>query len=98
MFHQFSSIGGAWLFSNERIFLDQSLLSFGKLRISYGTIGNDQIDNYLFLNQYTNVTAPVPYQGFNGLSPDKLPNPHLAWEETKKLQAGLDLGFFLKIE
>jgi hypothetical protein len=26
--------------------------------------------------------------------PAGLPNPHLQWEETKKLQLGLDLGFW----
>lgn len=93
-FHNFWSVAGAWLFSNEDFFKKAvPFLSFGKIRASYGTTGNDQIGDYSFLNLYNNVTANVPYQGVNGLAPGGIYNPFLQWEETKKLQFGLDLGF-----
>jgi len=97
-FHNFVSMAGAWIFSNEK-FIQKNLafLSFGKFRASYGTTGNDQIGDYQFLSLYSTTTNPlvaVPYQGANGLAPTNLPNPFLQWEETKKLQFGLDLGFF----
>ncbi len=43
-FHDFGSVGAAWIFSKSQ-FIQKSLrfLSFGKLRGSYGTTGNDQI-------------------------------------------------------
>jgi TonB-linked SusC/RagA family outer membrane protein len=94
-FHNFWSSGFAWIFTKERwiknIF---SFLSFGKLRGSYGTTGNDQIGDYQFLNLYTPVTVDVPYQNVAGLEVKGLPNPHFAWEETKKLQFGIDIGLF----
>jgi TonB-linked SusC/RagA family outer membrane protein len=94
-FHNFGSIGLAWIFSNENLIRKNfGFLSFGKIRISYGTTGNDQIGDYGFLNQYSTVSQPVPYQGTTSLIPIGLPNPYLQWEETKKLQAGVDLGFF----
>ena len=94
LFHNFGSIGAAWLFSNER-FISQDLhfISFGKIRVSYGTTGNDQIGDYQFMNLYNSVSVPVAYQGATGLAPSGLPNPYLQWEETRKLQFGLDLGF-----
>jgi TonB-linked SusC/RagA family outer membrane protein len=96
LFHNFMSAGAAWLFSNET-FVENNLsfLSFGKLRGSYGTTGNDQIGDYQFLNLYNPVTAGVgaAYQGASGLAPNGLPNPYLEWEETQKLQLGLDIGF-----
>jgi len=93
-FHNFGSVGGAWLFSNEKVILDNlSFLSFGKLRGSYGTTGNDQIGDYQYLHQYTPSTG-LSYQGAVGLEANSLSNPFLQWEETKKLQLGLDLGFF----
>jgi TonB-linked SusC/RagA family outer membrane protein len=96
-FHIFTAAGAAWLFSNED-FIKRNLgfLSFGKLRGSYGTTGNDQIGDYSFLNQYNPISsgdAPVPYQGVSGLEPLSHSNPYLEWEVTKKLQFGFDLGF-----
>lgn len=95
-FHNFGSIGGAWIFSNEKLIREKvGFLSFGKLRGSYGTTGNDQIGDYRFLSLYSLVSnASVPYQGITGLIPAGLPNPDLQWEETRKLQIGLDLGFW----
>ena len=93
-FHNFGAAGFAWLFSNEG-FIKNSLpfLSFGKLRASYGTSGNDQIGDYKFLNLYTSTYAPVPYQSLVGLTPNGLTNPYLEWEEAKKLEFGTELGF-----
>jgi TonB-dependent starch-binding outer membrane protein SusC len=94
-FHNFVSIGGAWLFSNDRFIKNTlSFLSFGKLRGSYGITGNDQIGDYSFLSLYSYPAIQVPYQGVVSIMPASLPNPHLKWEETRKLQVGLDLGFF----
>jgi TonB-dependent starch-binding outer membrane protein SusC len=95
-FHNFGSIAGAWVFIKERFFagLNTKAFSFGKLRISYGTTGNDQINDYGYLNLYQNsYDQGSPYQGIRGLQPIGLQNRYLQWEETKKLQFGLDLGF-----
>jgi hypothetical protein len=94
-FHNFYSIGGAWLFLNEG-FLQKKLtfLNFGKIRASYGTTGSDQIGDYKFLSLYTPFAGVgVPYQGAGSIIPAGLPNPYLQWEETKKMQVGIDLGF-----
>jgi TonB-linked SusC/RagA family outer membrane protein len=96
-FHNFGAIGGAWIFSEES-FVKKRLqfLSFGKLRASYGTTGNDQIGDYTFLNQYDPITlfGGIPYQGIPAIQPSRIANPYLQWEETRKFQAGLDLGLF----
>jgi TonB-linked SusC/RagA family outer membrane protein len=94
-FHNFSSIAGAWIFSQEPMskgFL--RFLSYGKLRGSFGTTGSDQIDDYQYLNRYDVYNAGVPYQGITALKPQGLTNPYLQWEETKKLQLGLDMGVY----
>lgn len=96
-FHNFSSIGGAWIFSNEKIVKDNlPFLSFGKIKASYGTTGSDQIGDYSYLNLYQNVSTDGGYyQGATGLAPfDNFPNPYIQWEETKKLSTSLNLGFF----
>jgi TonB-linked SusC/RagA family outer membrane protein len=95
-FHNFGSIGLAWIFSEES-WIQKKLpsLSFGKLRASYGTTGNDQIDDYGFLSLYYNNSVGLqPYQNSTGLVIGNLANPYLQWEETQKWQFGVDLGFW----
>ncbi|RFM29217.1 SusC/RagA family TonB-linked outer membrane protein [Chitinophaga silvisoli] len=93
-FHNFSSIGASWIFSEEYFFSRLSrAVSFGKLQASYGTTGNDQIGDYLYLNLYNSFSTPVAYQGISGLANGGVPNPYLQWESTRKMQVSLDLGF-----
>ena len=92
-FGNFGAVGAAWLFSNETFIKDNlAFLSFGKLRGSFGTTGNDQIGDYQFLDSWTSVS--YPYGGLAGLTPSRFPNPDYSWETNKKLEAGIDLGFF----
>lgn len=93
-FHNFWSVGGAWIFSDEPFSKNNfKFLSFGKLKGSYGTTGNDQIGDYKYLNLYSNVNTSNPYQASVGIVPNGLSNPFLAWEETRKTQIGVSLGF-----
>lgn len=87
----FGAIGAAWIFSKEQ-FIEDNLrfVSFGKLRVSYGVTGNDQLANNEFLDTYT---SSRPYQGVPGLSPVRLSNPVFAWETNTKFESGLDFGF-----
>ncbi|WP_158526257.1 SusC/RagA family TonB-linked outer membrane protein [Pedobacter paludis] len=94
-FHNFGAIGGAWIFSSEDFIRENfNALSFGKFRASYGTTGNDQIDDYTYLNVYNPSSSANNYQGVSSLSVAGLYNPYLQWELTKKLSLGIDLGFF----
>lgn len=94
-FNNFASVGAAWIFTEEKFLKNEiSFLSYGKLKGSYGSTGNDQIGDYQFLNLYSSQAYPVPYQGGSGLTTRTLPNPYLQWELVKKIDAGLDLGFF----
>ncbi|HEU4609419.1 MAG TPA: TonB-dependent receptor, partial [Chitinophagaceae bacterium] len=91
-FGNFGAIGGAWLFSGEN-FISQGLpfLSYGKLRASYGTTGNDQIGDYQYLDSWSPTS--FPYGGVTGLSPTSIYNPDYSWEINKKFEAALELGF-----
>jgi len=94
-FHNFASVGSAWIFSDEEFIKEQvKFLSFGKLRASYGTTGSDQIGDYRFMSLYQPQSTSLPYQGTPSYRPIGIPNPYLQWEETRKLSIGLDLGFF----
>jgi len=88
----FGSAGAAWIFTEEQFAKKFSFLSFGKLRASYGIIGSDQIGDYQYLDSYSSV--PYSYNGVSGLVPTRIANESYRWEETKKMDIGLDLGFF----
>ncbi|MDM1043175.1 MULTISPECIES: SusC/RagA family TonB-linked outer membrane protein [Empedobacter] len=89
-FANFGAIGAAWIFSKEHFLSDQSWLSFGKLRGSYGITGNDNIGDYQYLDTYT--VKNLFYDEIAGLEPSRLFNPDFSWEKTRKLEIALELG------
>lgn len=92
-FQNFGAVGLAWLFSNEAWMKHKfPIISFGKFRASYGTAGSDQVSDYRFLSLYSTIPDVTPYQAAGGVAPNGLTNPYLQWEETRKLQFGLDFG------
>jgi TonB-linked SusC/RagA family outer membrane protein len=90
-FATFGAFGAAWLFTNEKVLKENRILSFGKLRTSYGTTGNDQIGDYQFLDTYS--TTGVAYNGVMGLQPSRLYNSAFGWETNKKFEVALETGF-----
>nr|WP_199156172.1 SusC/RagA family TonB-linked outer membrane protein [Pedobacter sp. ASV2] len=91
-FANFGALGTAWLFSKENWFGENSMLSFGKLRASYGITGSDLIGDYQYLNTYS--SSGTGYDGTVGFYPSRLYNPNFSWEKTTKTEAALELGFF----
>lgn len=91
-YSNFGAIGTAWIFSKEEFFMDNSWLSFGKLRGSYGVTGSDNIGDYQYLDNYQMTSNP--YNGAVGLSPIRLYNPDYRWETNKKFETALEFGFF----
>ncbi|MCG8321715.1 MAG: TonB-dependent receptor [Cytophagales bacterium] len=89
-FGTFWSVSGGWVFSDE-LFLSNPWFSFGKIRASYGTTGNDRIGNFPSISRWTVVPG---YGGVSGLAETQPGDPDLAWEETSKLDLGLELAFF----
>ena len=90
-FATFGAVGAGWIFSNEKWLKDHPVLSFGKLRMSYGTTGSDQIGDYQFLDTFS--STGIAYEGVIGLEPTRLYNADFGWETNKKLEIGLETGF-----
>lgn len=89
----FAAAGAAWLFSEENFMKENSWLSFGKLRGSFGTSGNDNIGDYQYFNTFS-ISATSLYDGVTGIIPSRLFNPDFSWEKTTKLEVALEMGFF----
>jgi TonB-dependent starch-binding outer membrane protein SusC len=88
----FGAVGAGWIFKKEKIF-DKlfSFLSYGKLRGSYGSSGNDQIGDYQYFDSWS--STPNPYQGIPGFTPTRLFNADYSWEVNRKLEGAIELGF-----
>jgi TonB-dependent starch-binding outer membrane protein SusC len=91
-FANFGAAAFAWIFSEESLLGAFDALSFGKLRVSYGITGNDQITDYGFMDTY--LVTTYPYQGQNGLVPARLANPDYSWETTRKAEIAIETAFF----
>lgn len=92
-FGNFGSVAGAWVFSEENFLKDKfKWFSFGKIRGSYGLIGSDEIGNYQYFDSYRANT--YVFNGSAGLVPSRIANNDYKWESTRKLELGLELGFF----
>lgn len=88
----FGSIGAGWIFTEEN-FLKESMpwMNFGKIRISYGSTGSDGIGDAEYLKKYKLATGN--YQGETSIIPYGLSEPDYRWEETRKLEIGLNTSF-----
>jgi TonB-linked SusC/RagA family outer membrane protein len=87
-FANFGAAGVAWLFSKESFLSKSEWISFGKIRASLGTTGNDRIGDYQYLNTYT--ITNVDYDGYLGLAPSHLLNPLFGWEKNRKAEVALE--------
>ena len=91
----FPSGSVAWRFSKEKFFDKIKWLGDGKLRIGFGAVGNNRIDNLLYQQLY-GVTGQYAFNHsiLPGLAPVALSNPDLRWEKNTTQNYGLDLSLF----
>lgn len=91
----FPSFTAGWNISDEEFFGDNKNFNALKLRVSYGTVGNDQIPNNGYLSLLSGEGTYV-LDGIlvNGTAIGQLPNENLKWEEAKKFDIGIDAKFF----
>ncbi|MEJ1223552.1 SusC/RagA family TonB-linked outer membrane protein [Sediminicola sp. 1XM1-17] len=94
-FGYFPSGSVGWIVSEEEFLRDNNVLSFMKLRGSYGIIGNDRIPGNAFRGILNGEAAYVlGGQLVFGNAIGILPNPSIQWEEQKTLDIGVDLKLF----
>ena len=88
----FPSVSASWLISNEDFMKNQNLISFLKLRTSFGTTGNSGIGNYRFYDTYS-FSKAYSYEEKAGGVPQTNGNPDLKWETAVKFNVGADVSF-----
>lgn len=91
----FPSLGVSWVVSDEPFMPKIDIISFIKLRASWGINGNDRINNYRFLSVMDRSRGYIFGGGrVIGVSPSAIDNPDLRWEESEQIDIALDFGLF----
>lgn len=98
----FFSVSGGWRISEESFLRNKiSWLNDLKLRVGWGTLGNDNISDFGFLTLYSTdlYSAGYPIDGSNtsfspGLRQNTFLNPDIKWEQSATTNVGLDASLF----
>jgi TonB-linked SusC/RagA family outer membrane protein len=107
----FPSAGGGWYISNEGFWPAELNKTVNKLKLkaTYGLVGNDAIgdenDRFFYLsnvnmndgNMSSTFGTRLTYTN-NGVSISRYPNDAITWETAKKLNMGIELGLWDKVE
>lgn len=89
----FPSASAAWRISEEAFLEDVDFLDNLKLRVGYGTAGNNNVDNNMYATSYGSG-----HYGINGsdyityVPGSTLGNSNLKWEKTTTTNVGLDIS------
>lgn len=90
----FPSFSAAWRVSEESFMKEIKPVSNLKVRLGWGTVGNDRISNYLSMDLYTMSKYGVGNKLITVLNPKQLANLNLKWEGSTTTNIGIDLGLF----
>lgn len=87
----------AYLVSKESFWEPvKPIVSMLKIRGSYGSLGNQDVANYLYIERlpiYTSLAYIIGSDRPNYVGMPGLVSPGLTWEKVKTLNVGLDAGF-----
>ena len=94
----FYSVGAGWLISEEEFMKDITWLDMLKLKGSWGTLGNQNLDKAypaepLLSNAYSAVFG-TPSAIYPGYQLSYLPNATLRWEKVEAWEVGAEANFF----
>lgn len=98
----FPSISAGWRISQENFAkgLDPFVNDL-KIRGSYGSIGNQNVSNYIYIPSYGTVTQVQHlFGGIRpvGVTPPGIVDPYMTWETASTLDFGLDVTLLNKLE
>lgn len=96
----FPSVSLGWVFTNEDFFKNlgaQHWFTMGKIRASWGKLGNQEIGNYPYsatLGASGNYYFDENGNKQPGMVQTSVPNEDIKWETTRSWNVGLDLSFW----
>ncbi len=90
----FPSFSGAWRISEEAFMKNVGWVSNLKMRASWGQTGNEHIDAYQYLAQYTSGTVVIDGSLATAIYQSQMANPNITWETVEQTDLGLDFALF----
>lgn len=94
----FPSVSAGWKFTSESFMEDVDWLSLGKLRVGWGLLGNNRIDETarytLLASQYNYPYGIGNHILYPGAIATTIGNDAIRWEKAETFNVGIDLGFF----
>lgn len=92
-FGVFPAFSAGWVISQEEFLKDSKVISYLKLKGSWGKLGNAEIGNFASRQLY----RPNPYNLKSGLTFDQPGNNDLTWEKSAQTDFGFEIGFIDRI-
>jgi len=92
-FGVFPAFSAGWVVSQESFLKENAVLTYLKVKGSWGKLGNAEIGNFASRQLY----APNPYNLKSGLTFDQAGNDNLTWEKSTQTDFGVEIGFLNKI-
>ncbi len=98
----FPSVSVGWIASKEKFLEDVTWIDNLKFRGSYGAVGNNNISDFLWLDQLYLANYPTGTGNGTstlGVAPSTtiLSNPGITWERTFSYNGGIDLTMFKNV-
>lgn len=88
----FYSVSGGWNVETEEFMQDLREIHKLKLRVGYGSIGNQNIPLYAYADRYGyNYYYAFGGESYNGYAQTQLGNSELKWETSNQFNLGADL-------
>lgn len=91
----FPAVSAGWILSSEDFLASSDVVTFLKLRASYGISGSNEISNNIFesLYRFEETFSTIGYNGQTGVKGVTLANQNLGWEKLREFNPGLDITF-----
>ncbi|WP_158267050.1 SusC/RagA family TonB-linked outer membrane protein [Chitinophaga niastensis] len=96
-FYPYGSVSAGFIFTEALNMADNPIMNFGKIRVSYSAVGNDNVGPYALSNSFYqagvgNIT--FPFRGQNGYALTNTYGFPLKNETLEEFEIGLETKFF----
>ena len=92
-FGTFPAVSAGWVVSEESFLKENKVLSYLKIKSSWGKLGNAEIGNFASRQFY----RPNSYNLRTGLTFAQAGNPNLTWEKSAQIDLGTEIGLFNRV-
>lgn len=90
----FPSFSVGWRISEENFLKDVKAISEAKIRTSYGSTGNQNIGDFLYLALMSGANTAFGNAISPGVAPSRFENQDIQWERNNQFDIGLDISLF----